>query len=596
MKTIQDTQVETELIRDNNLESINTGIILKSGNLKKESNPTALSVKTRFQSLITSLNLRGLFSRGNGKGNGTGKNSINDLEAHLKQLEEQILGKKIEKKQDIIRMLHSHHDKPVKEINVTYPVNPPSEFARITYDQAAEELLYMPVEPVLEDAEKKVLQRVRGLFELEISGGESDPAAYLEHKARKLIDFYGIKVSPAVLDKILFYLKREFIGYSEIDLLMKDPYIEDISCNGPGRPIYVYHRVFESMRTSLKFESEYRLNSFVLKMAQISGRHISVLDPITDAALPDGSRINLTYSNEVTKKGSSFTIRKFKSEPISPIDILKYGTLSPKQLAYLWLVVEYGRSILVSGGTATGKTTLLNSICLFINPASKVVSIEDTSEINIPHENWIQSITRSGFGREGLGEGTSKRGDVGLYDLLTAALRQRPDYIIVGEVRGSEAFTLFQAISVGHAAMGTIHAGSIEELVNRIESPPMNVPRNLLAGVDLAIFTGRILRGDSHVRRVVDMVEMLEIDKNSGNLITNNAFHWDPYNDEFLYNGRSFLLENIAQENGIELEYLKTEMANREKFIEWMSQKEVVHFKEVARNLRAYYQRHEEFV
>jgi len=391
------------------------------------------------------------------------------------------------------------------------------------------------------------------------------------------------------MKRILYFLKRDFIGYGEIDLLMNDPVIEDISCNGPGRSVYIYHRVFESLRTLVKFENEFKLNSFILKMAQISGRHISILDPITDATLPEGSRINLTYSNEVTRKGSSFTIRRFRGEPISFIDLLKYGTLNAKQLAYLWLIVEYGKSILVSGGTASGKTTMLNGICLFIKPESKIVSLEDTAEINIPHENWIQSITRSGFGRGEEGKGNSKRGDIGLYELLTAALRQRPEYIIVGEVRGAEAITLFQAISVGHAAMGTIHAGSMDELVNRIESFPMNVPRSQLASLDLVIFASRMRINNSYARRAIDMVEIGGIDPATKNLITNTVFHWDPYTDHSNYTGKNILLGSIAAEHGISLEYMENELEQREKVIDWMYRSGITHYKDVAKILKSYY-------
>ncbi len=525
-----------------------------------------------------------------GNGNGGNHSSPVELEAHIRHLEDQILDRKEENNHNITELLHSYKGKPIFEINVTYPVNPHYQFARITYDTDAEELVYIPVEPVLDKTEKEIFLKIKGIFERELDTDsvKKSRETYIEKRVGDIIDLYGIKAGRDILEKALYFLKRDFIGYGEIDLLMKDPMIEDISCNGPGRNVYIYHRVFESLRTQLKFESEYRLNSFILKMAQISGRHISVLDPITDATLPEGSRVNLTYSSEVTKKGSSFTIRRFKSEPISFIELLKYGTLNAKQLAYLWLLVEYGGSILVSGGTASGKTTLLNGICLFIKPEAKIVSLEDTAEINIPHENWIQSVTRSGFGRAEE-SGNIKRGGIGLYELLAAALRQRPEYIIVGEVRGSEAFTLFQAIQVGHAALGTIHGGSMEELVNRIESSPMNVPRSSLASLDLVIFTGRIRINNSYTRRVVNMVEIQGIDPASKNLATNNVFHWDPYNDSFQYSGKSFILDNIAAEHGIELEYMNKEIMQREKVIDWMYRNGITHFKEVAKNLKSYY-------
>ncbi len=556
-------------------------------------------MKTLFGGL--NFSKLGLFPRrigGSGNGNGSKHKGTDELEVHLKQLEEQILDRKEESKHSITELLRSFKDKPIHEVNVTYPVNPYYQFARITYDSDAEELLYIPVEPVLDKPERELFQRIKGIFEreLEMDSGKASREIYIEKRLTDIIDLYGIQAGRDLLEKVLYFLKRDFIGYGEIDLLMKDPMIEDISCNGPGRNVYIYHRVFESLRTQLKFESEYRLNSFILKMAQISGKHISVLDPITDATLPEGSRVNLTYSSEVTKKGSSFTIRRFKSEPISFIELLKYGTLSAKQLAYLWLLVEYGGSMLVSGGTASGKTTLLNGICLFIKPEAKIVSLEDTAEINIPHENWIQSITRSGFGRAEESGGNFKRGGIGLYELLTAALRQRPEYIIVGEVRGSEAFTLFQAIQVGHAAMGTIHGGSMEELVNRIESTPMNVPRSQLASLDLVIFAGRIRINNSYARRVVNMVEIQGIDSETKNLITNNIFHWDPYSDSFKYSGKSFILENIAAEHGIELEYMNKEIEQREKVIDWMYRQEITHFKDVAKNLKSYYYSHDEYM
>lgn len=524
----------------------------------------------------------------NGNGNGKKHNGDDGLELHLKQLEEQILGSREGNKQNIMDILHTFKEKPVRELNVTYPISPPYQFVQIAYDMNAEELMYIPLEPVLDKAEKALFHRIKSIFEKELNTEslQANRQIFIEKRAAEIIDTYGISMDRVALDKVLYFLKRDFTGYGEIDLLMNDPLIEDISCNGPGRPVYLYHRVFESVRTQLSFENEYRLNSFILKMAQISGRHISVLDPITDATLPDGSRVNLTYSSEVTRKGSSFTIRRFKSEPISFIDIMKYGSLNAKQLSYLWLLVEYGMSILFSGGTASGKTTLLNGICLFIKPEAKIVSLEDTAEINIPHENWIQSVTRSGFGRV---EGSSKRGDIGLYELLTAALRQRPEYIIVGEVRGAEASTLFQAISVGHAALGTIHASSIGELINRIESPPMNVPRNQLASLDLAIFTNRIRINNSFARRIVNMVEIHGIDSTTNNLVTNNVFHWDPFSDSFNYIGKSFLLEDIAREHGIELKDLEKEMEQREKVIEWMFTQGITRYTDVAKTLKAYY-------
>lgn len=474
-------------------------------------------------------------------------------------------------------------------VNITYPIKPPYQFANVMYDGKCGGIIYRVIEPALHDGEGEKLKKIKRFFSVDKDIDGLTPGQYIEKKVREIVDAYKIELDELQLDKIIYYLKRDFLGSGHIDPLMNDPFIEDISCNGPGLPIYIYHRVFESLPTTVRFEDVFELNRFVLKLAQVSGSHISVLDPITDATLPDGSRLNLTYGTEVTRKGSSFTIRKFTEEPVSPIELLDYGSVSTELLAYLWLLLEYGKSILVSGGTATGKTTLLNAILLFIKPEDKIVSVEDTAEINIPHDNWIQSVTRSGFGRASSANvsGVSgKVGDIGLYNLVMAALRQRPDYIIVGEVRGSEAFTMFQAISVGHAVMGTIHAGSMQELINRVESPPMNVPRVLLAGLDLVIFAGRILRSDGHIRRVTKAVEVLGFE--SDELITNDIFRWNAYEDEFEYEGSSYLLERISEEFGIEYKYLVNELEERSRLINEMQCDKITNFRDVSRCIRSY--------
>ncbi len=427
-----------------------------------------------------------------------------------------------------------------------------------------------------------------------------DRVRFLEETYKEIIDIYNIKISPTEYQRILYFIERDYTRYGRADPLISDRFIEDISCNGPGTPVFVYHRFFESTRTNIVFE-ELELNNFILRLAQLSGRHISILQPIRDAALPDGSRVNMTLGKEVTKKGSTFTIRKFRAEPISPIEIASLRTATTSMLAYLWLLVEYEQSFLISGGTASGKTTLLNAISMLIRPENKIVSVEDTPEINLAHPNWIQAVTRVGFGEAGGGvsgisglSGVSggkgkSAGDINLYDLLIAALRQRPDYIIVGEVRGEEAYTLFQAISVGHAAMGTVHAATMVELIARIESMPMNVPRVLVANLDIVIFLGAIRRGEEKVRRVREIVEILGIDPGTKELITNTVFRWDPVTDTAEYLGRSFIVEKISKSFGIPKEDLEKEIAKRQALLDDLKARGIVHYKEVTEAIRQYY-------
>ena len=356
------------------------------------------------------------------------------------------------------------------------------------------------------------------------------------------------------------------------------------------------------MKTNIIYNNELELNRFILKLAQISGKHISVYQPILDAVLTDGSRINLTLGSEVTRKGSTFTIRKFSYDPISPIDLLRFSSLSPLQLAYFWLLIEHKKSILMSGGTASGKTTLLNALCMFVRPEDKIVSIEDTPEIHIDHQNWIQSVARKGYGKmlglsgisgisgiSGLSSSSGGPGSVDLFDLLVAALRQRPEYVIVGEIRGREAFTLFQAIAVGHASMSTVHAGNIEELLHRVENQPMNIPRVLFQSIDAVAFVGQVAVNGKRLRRVKNIIEVLELESETCNLLTNDLFQWNTKGDFFHFSGRSFYLEKIATETGKDVDQLMDDLKRKERYIKLMNERNVTYFKDVSKAINTYY-------
>jgi len=496
----------------------------------------------------------------------------------------------------------------LRDVNVTYPVNAPFQYVHIEYHHDEGALRYEVREPELSEDEQFALSIVEKGFEKMIStnldmiaGGDRE--AYLKDRFLSICTIFGITATEEQKERMFFHLSKKYLGYSHMDTLMKDKYIEDISCNGSGINLYVMHRIYGSVQTNIQF-AEVELNNFVLRLAQVGGRHISLLQPIRDVTLPDGSRANLTLGSEVTKNGSTFTIRKFRTNPISPIEMMDYGTIDARQLAYLWILMEYKRSILVSGGTATGKTTMLNVLCSFIPSDYKIVSIEDTAELNLLHPNWIQSVTRTGFGA---GEsstaslsgvsGMSRRapGDISLYDLLVAALRQRPEFIIVGEVRGDEAFPLFQAIAVGHAALGTIHAGSINELLARIESNPMNVPRALFSNLDAVIFPMHIMRGERSARRVANITEVLELDRDTGDLITNTSFKWAPDVDEFRFQGRTYLFDKIRDTYGISKDMLRTELENRVRFLQWLQLRGVKDYHQVIRMIR-HYQRNRDLV
>ncbi len=489
-----------------------------------------------------------------------------------------------------------------RDINVTYPIDPPYQFVNIRFDDG--ELFYNVMEPVLSEAEKKYFAIIEKALEKLTSTKiivirPEEREEFLRMRFSDIIRMYGLKLSEEHQDRMFFYLRKRYLGYDKIDAMMKDRFIEDISCNGPNNYLYIYHRIYGSVKTNVSY-AEIELNNFVMRLAQVSGRHISILQPIKDVSLPDGSRANLTLGSEVTKKGATFTIRKFRDSPMSPVELMEYNSIDENVLGYIWLILDYKKSILVSGGTASGKTTLLNVFCSFVRPEMKIVSLEDTAELNLMHDNWIQSVTRSGFGAEGdtsnsylsgvSGISSRTPGDIGLYDLLVAALRQRPEYIIVGEVRGAEAFTMFQAIAVGHACMGTIHAGNMRELLSRVESNPMNVPRTLFSSLDVVCFNALLRKGDHDVRRLMSVVEILELDTN-GDLVTNPVFRWDASSDRFVFAGKSHIFENIESQLGVPEEDLIKEMNERAGFLRSLKANNVRDYAAVVDKIREYVQR-----
>ncbi len=506
--------------------------------------------------------------------------------------------------QEVMAYMRKARDKKKTAINITYPVAPPFAFVNIVFNTAEGEFNYMIREPKLKGDEKNTLSLLKKRLEATMDQEEvpivenlifteSQPLRdYLKVRYNETIDLYDIKLEDRRKQVLLYYLERELLGLGRSDPVLKDPFIEDISCNGPQIPLYIFHRIFGSMKTNVMYENELELNKYVIKLAQISGKHVSIYQPILDATLLDGSRINLTLGSEVTRKGSTFTIRKFSHDPISPIDLIRFQSVSPLQMAYFWMLIENKKSILVSGGTASGKTTLLNAICMFIRPEDKIVSIEDTPEIHIDHTNWIQSVSRTGYGVGSSGiaaSGASRPGDITLFDLLVAGLRQRPEYIIVGEVRGREASTLFQAIAVGHASMSTIHAGSIDELLHRVENEPMNIPRSLFQSLDAVAFQAQVSINGKMVRRVRTIVEILEIEKDNKNLLTNDAFNWDPKYDNFDFSGRSFILENIAKATGKPLDFMMGELKRKEAYLLLMDKKNVHSYEKVSKAINDYY-------
>jgi len=385
----------------------------------------------------------------------------------------------------------------------------------IIHNEEEHDYRYVVVEPELNAFEVEVLNEVsialRDLLEEREFEEDMVKEEVLKENLDWLIKDMGIKLEAKSYYKILYYIMRNFINYDKITPLMIDKMLEDISCNGYNVPIFVFHRNYANLETNIKFDKD-ELDAFVVKLAQQCGKHISIAEPMVDATMPDGSRIQMTLGREVTDHGSTFTIRKFREEPVTPIDLIIWKTFSTEQMAYLWLCIENKKSLIFAGGTASGKTTSMNAISLFIPRKAKIVTIEDTRELMLPHENWIPSVTRDAFHGD--------KGAIDMYDLLRAALRQRPEYILVGEVRGREALTLFQAMATGHTTYSTLHADSVNGAIHRLENPPIGVPRPMLEALDIVSIQSQTYVNDKRVRRNVEIAEIVGLDAHTKMLRT----------------------------------------------------------------------------
>ncbi len=473
------------------------------------------------------------------------------------------------------------------KINVRYALISPYAFAHIYWNPKINEVIYELEEPILQDYEKQVLTRLEDamleIINVNVAVEKTLEATtnYIDKTARLLISELNLQVSAETYDKIFYYLFRDFIGVNEIDPLMRDYFIEDIECNGIDTPVYVVHRIYRNLKTNLSFNDIDKLASFVEKLAQRTGRYISYAQPLLDGTLPDGSRVNATYTKDITSKGPTFTIRKFTKVPWTPSQLIASNTVSPEMLAYFWLLVQYKSSILVAGGTASGKTTFINAIAFFIPPEARVVSIEDTREINLPRENWLPAVSRPSAG-------IGKVGEIDLFELLKSSFRQNPDYLIVGEVRGKEAFVLFQGMASGHASLSTMHADSVDTLIRRLETPPIDLSPTLVNTLDCVAVATHAIVGQHETRRIREVSEIINVNKD-GTAIINTPLIWDPKKDVFYFKKQSRVFEKISARYGIPLEKLQREFSVRARLLFEMSKRKVWGMEEVQKVINDYY-------
>ncbi|OGI12483.1 hypothetical protein A3K64_04190 [Candidatus Micrarchaeota archaeon RBG_16_36_9] len=478
------------------------------------------------------------------------------------------------------------------KIDVRYCLISPFAFVHIYWSEKIYELVYEIEEPLLTEQERsskdQLAAAIRDLINFEEIVQRSEEALldYIDRRLKLLAVEFGMDIPYESYKKIYYYLCRDFLGFNEIEPMLRDYFVEDIECNGMNSPIYIIHRMFRNIKTTISFPEPERLESLVEKLAQRCGKHISYADPILDGTLPDGSRVNATYTTDITSHGPTFTIRKFTKTPWTPTQLISFRTLSPEMMAYLWMLVQYKMNILITGGTASGKTTLLNAVAFFIPPEARVVSIEDTRELNLPRENWLPSVVRGSTG-------TRKENEISLFTLLRSSFRQSPDYVIVGEVRGREASVLFQGMASGHSSISTMHADSVDTLIKRLETPPIELSPTLLNVLDCVCIMTHAIANKEETRKLREIVEIVNV-SSDGTAIISTPFSWDAGSDKFFFKRSSKVFEKITKRYGMAMEDLETDFRRKVQVLYRMYKKGIFKFEEVQTVVNKYYKKPQE--
>lgn len=478
-------------------------------------------------------------------------------------------------------------------LDVIYPVGDPI-FIHVYLDDGTR--IYHPIEPYLTVEETEIMDAVMGIF-LSFAADYPPPetAEQLENNIDELyakivktgqenkIKGSSVTVTKGFRDKLLYNIKRDVVGLGPIEPLIRDTHIEDISGIG-AHDVFIVHKIFGSIQTTITFGDNDRLSMYSKRLSERVGRPVSDKNPIVDATLPDGSRLSIVYSADVSARGPSFTIRKFADIPISIVQLVKFNTMSAEEAAYLWLALEYGQSVFVCGETASGKTTVVNAMIPFIRPESKIFSAEDTPEVRAPHPAWQQLVTR---------ERGAEESRVTLFDLLKTALRSRPNYIIVGEIRGVEGSMAFQAMQTGHPVISTFHAASVKKMIQRFTGTPINIPVTFMDNLNIALIQQAVYVNGKFLRRTTSINEIEGYYEELGGVSTKQVFQWDPNSDRHIFRGmnNSYILEQrIAATAGLpDTKMIYDELFKRARIIRYMAENKINSYYDVIHIIKEFY-------
>jgi flagellar protein FlaI len=460
-----------------------------------------------------------------------------------------------------------------------YPVNSPFAYSIIAQSPLGANRYFLDEVP-LTKIEAGIYSYLLDALEdeLTVPRTEVNPRQFFAEQARKILRKYSIIVPSTSWAKIIYFAERDLVGFGVIDGLMRDPNIEDISIDAVGKPLFVYHKGHESLETNIVLNDDDALDNLVTRLSHMAGKHVSTAFPIVQGTLPGRHRLVATFRREVSPQGSSATIRKFREDPLTIIDMLNLGVLDHKMAAYIWLMMQNRSTGIVVGATGAGKTTLLNALITLTRLSAKVVTIEEVQEINISHLNWTSLVSRESYAAT-----EEKAGAVDLFELVKAAMRMRPDILVVGEVRGEEAYVLFQAISTGHGGICTLHADDTASALQRLTSEPMNVPSAFIPFLDLSFVVRRLsvptpTGGFRSIRRLISIDEVV------GEHETNQVFRYEPNTDSFnaIPLEKSFKVQNLASEQGVPVSKIIDEIERRTVVLKWLQMKGIRNFREIS--------------
>lgn len=481
--------------------------------------------------------------------------------------------------------------------NIMQKQSKPQKTVKKTTDSSRAEIIeedlipqYNVSVPKFSDNEKQLLNEIREkLVEVAVSKGDEfkiDESSFI-NEVKEFLRMKGIRNT----DKLAAQISQEMLGYGELDPLIKDDDLEEIMVIGTGRPVFIYHRKIGMMVTNIVFDHDNDIKALIDVIARQVNRRIDQQTPILDARLEDGSRVNATIP-PVSADGSSLTIRKFRKDPLTVIDLINFKTMSSHLAAFMWVCVD-GLGVkpcnaIIAGGTGSGKTTTLNTVTSFVPPRERIITIEDTLELQLPHTHVLRMETRP--------PNIEGSGELDMDTLVKNSLRQRPDRVIVGEVRGNEAITLFTALNTGHSGFGTLHSNTARETITRLVNPPMSVPNIMIPALDFIIMQNRMYRPEGgSIRRITEVAEVVGMEE--GNVQLNRVFEWNNVTDKVEYVGiASQTLRSLSELRGVSITEVEEEIEKRRLVLEYMADKNIRAIEEVGQFINDYYKDSDELL